>query len=258
MKILNKHQNSPDDTAIPWSPLLAIFFVISAFFGASLLGELIVVGSGIVQGNRLEDIESWLTNPYRQFASMLLIYGIMALLILMFVKGNGASLSILGLKKPRFRDLGIALLGIVPYIMGYGILLAIASQVFPSLDLDQEQQLGFEPGGGAIVLLLTFVSLVILPPIVEELTMRGFLFTSLLKKSSFIVATLITSIIFAAAHLQYGSGEPLLWVAAIDTLILSVVLCYMRYKSGSLWPCIFLHGFKNLTAFLLIFVFKVV
>jgi membrane protease YdiL (CAAX protease family) len=86
--------------------------------------------------------------------------------------------------------------------------------------------------------------------------MRGFLFTSLLKPAAVhLRRDLSPVVLFAAAHLQIGSGAPLLWTAAIDTFILSLVLCYLRYKTGSLWPGIFLHMLKNLLAFLVIFVF---
>jgi hypothetical protein len=83
--------------------------------------------------------------------------------------------------------------------------------------------------------------------------MRGFLFSSLKRGMTVVVAAIVTSSIFAIAHLQFGSDAPLLWLAAIDTFVLSLVLCYLRQKTGSLWPCIGLHMIKNGLAFTVLF-----
>ena len=85
---------------------------------------------------------------------------------------------------------------------------------------------------------------------------RGFLFTGLTQKMNVVLAAIVTSIIFAAAHLQWGSGAPLLWAAAADTFTLSMVLVWLRHKTGSLWPGIGVHFIKNGIAFLALFVFK--
>jgi membrane protease YdiL (CAAX protease family) len=59
--------------------------------------------------------------------------------------------------------------------------------------------------------------------------------------------------LFGVAHLQFGSGAPLLWVAALDTFTLSIVLCYLREKTGSVWAGVFLHAIKNAIAFVALF-----
>jgi membrane protease YdiL (CAAX protease family) len=70
-------------------------------------------------------------------------------------------------------------------------------------------------------------------------------------------AALLTSAIFAAAHLpEGGSGGPL-YIAAIDTFILSLVLIYLRIKTGNLWASITLHALKNGVAFVALFVLHV-
>ena len=54
--------------------------------------------------------------------------------------------------------------------------------------------------------------------------------------------------------MEFGSGQPLLWVAALDTFTLSMVLCYLRQETDSLWPGILLHALKNCIAFITLFV----
>lgn len=95
-----------------------------------------------------------------------------------------------------------------------------------------------------------------LPPLVEELLMRGFLYKGLKNGLRRAWAVLITSALFAIAHLQFGSGSALLWAAAIDTFVLSLVLIYLVEKSRSLWPAIGVHAMKNGFAFLFLFVIK--
>ncbi|MDB5181724.1 MAG: hypothetical protein JWP13_487 [Candidatus Saccharibacteria bacterium] len=251
----NKHKKA---SILPWSPLVAGVIVIAVYFGTQIAGALALFAYGLLIRMSNDDIENWLTgSTVAQFANSVIVYGLMAYLIYLFAKRYKVRMSTFGVVWPRFKDIGVALLGVVPYVMGYAILLTVATQLFPSINVEQEQQLGFDTSQTQVGLILTFVSLVVLPPIVEELVMRGFLFTSLLKRFRFLGAAILTSIVFAAAHLQFGSGAPLLWVAALDTFILSIILCIMRYKTGSLWPGIFLHALKNLVAFLSIFIFKI-
>jgi membrane protease YdiL (CAAX protease family) len=62
----------------------------------------------------------------------------------------------------------------------------------------------------------------------------------------------MTSFIFGAAHLELGSGSPLVWGAAIDTFLLSVVLVYLREKTGALYAGMLVHMLNNLIAFLVV------
>jgi membrane protease YdiL (CAAX protease family) len=55
-----------------------------------------------------------------------------------------------------------------------------------------------------------------------------------------------TSAIFGFAHGQWNVG--------VDTFALSLALCYLAYKTNSLWPSVLLHSLKNLIAFILVFV----
>ncbi len=189
-----------------------------------------------------------------QFAYVAIVEALTVLFIYWFLKSYRISFAALGLIRPRLRDIGIALLAVPPYIISYLAFLSLLTALFPSINIQQEQQIGFDEAAGVAALALTYVSLAVLPPLVEEITMRGFLFTSLRKSLRFVGAAVVTSVVFALAHLQFGSGAPLLWVAAIDTFVLSLVLCYMRERTGSLWPGIFLHAFKNSAAFVSIFI----
>ncbi|MEJ0073120.1 MAG: CPBP family glutamic-type intramembrane protease [Candidatus Saccharibacteria bacterium] len=44
-------------------------------------------------------------------------------------------------------------------------------------------------------------------------------------------------------------------MGAIDTFTLSVVLCYIREKTGTLWSGVLIHALKNGIAFLSLYIF---
>lgn len=164
--------------------------------------------------------------------------------------------------KQTFRSIGIqkrpskssALWVVKGYALYFVIFITAFSVISASgiIDTDQAQQLGYtNPGGYDLV--WAFLALVILPPIAEEIVFRGYLFTRLKKYVTVHTAGVLVSILFAIAHLEIGSGAPLNFAAAFDTLILSLVLVYVTQKSGSLYPAIGIHALKNLIAFVTLF-----
>ncbi|GJQ52954.1 MAG: hypothetical protein HKUEN02_18010 [Anaerolineaceae bacterium] len=78
---------------------------------------------------------------------------------------------------------------------------------------------------------------VIVAPFVEEMFFRGFLFQGFRQRYGWVAALLLSSGIFAAAHL-----DP---VSFIPTFVLGAVLGYVYHRSNSLWPSIILHFLNN-------------
>ena len=74
-------------------------------------------------------------------------------------------------------------------------------------------------------------------PFVEEVFFRGFLFQGLRQRYGWISAMLLSSAIFAIAHLDL--------VALIPTFILGNVLAYVYHRSNSVWPGMILHFLVN-------------
>ena len=66
-------------------------------------------------------------------------------------------------------------------------------------------------------------------------------------------AVIGTSLLFAAGHLAEGGSAGLLYIAAIDTFSLSLVLIYLREKTDGLWASMTLHALKNGIAFVALF-----
>lgn len=241
---------------VNWTPSEAIGVTVATYFISQLVAGLFVGLYLAIQNKSADEIGTLLeTSIGFQFAFVLLVEGVTVALIVWFMRRRSTLLSKIGLVKVRvLRDVGYALAGFVAYFALYLVLLQLVQLVAPGINTDQKQELGFSTDTSGIGLLLVFVSLVILPPVVEEILTRGFLYTGLRTKLNVIWAGLITSAVFGFAHLQFGSGQPLLYVAAIDTFTLSVVLVYLREKTGSLWPPIGLHMLKNGVAFVALFV----
>ena len=161
---------------------------------------------------------------------------------------------VVALRRPQWLDVGYALLGALCYVGIFIVLVQVISAILP-LDATKQQAIGFDKHSGGIDLLLAFVSLAILPPIVEEMVFRGFFYGTLRARNIGAgLSILITSLVFGTLHL-FGAGDgSLLWIAFIDTFVLSLVLCYIREKTGSIWATMLLHALKNGFVFVNLFI----
>lgn len=252
----------PDKKAgkLPWSIFTAIVFVLALYFVTQIVAGLLVSLYPALQNWTGQQANDWLRgSAFAQFAYMAIVEGLTLGGLWWFLRRHKSSLRALRLAyRPRLADPVLAIAGFAVYFVSYVILVAVMSQLVPSLNIDQQQDVGFSTATGFVALSLAFVSLVILPPVVEEILMRGFLYGSLRRSLPFVPAMVATSAIFAAGHLSGGGeGAPPLWIAFIDTFVLSLVLCYLREKTGRLWAPIGLHMIKNGVAYVSLFILHI-
>ncbi|WP_442966556.1 CPBP family intramembrane glutamic endopeptidase [Psychrobacter sp. I-STPA10] len=90
---------------------------------------------------------------------------------------------------------------------------------------------------------LIIFAMVVVAPIYEELMFRGLIWSALREQLSGIqgvwFASIISSVLFAVIHLQYGLYE-------ISTImVLAMIFCLARVKSGSLLLPMLLHIINN-------------
>jgi uncharacterized protein len=242
---------------IGWGPISAVALTVAIYIASQIVGGILVSLYPVLRHWNYDQTKLWLEQSVvGQFAFVLTVEALTLWLLWLFLRYCRVKLQEIGLKKPRLRDIGYALAGFGVYFILYIIVIQLAKSIAPSINIEQKQQLGFSTATSGNLLWVVFISLVILPPITEEILVRGFLYSGLRSKLPKITAAIITSIMFAAAHLQAGSGQALLWVAALDTFTLSMVLVYLRDKTDSLWASIFLHMLKNGIAFTALFIFK--
>jgi membrane protease YdiL (CAAX protease family) len=251
------HDEKPTEpTATPtaestahWNPLAAIVIVVSLFLVAqvagSLLVELLLPSNSPWARNISENARQFW---YVAVAEVLTLAGLWGVL-----KSKGLGRQFIGLVRPKWRDALYAAVGYAVYFMVYVLIVSVVSQLVPSLNINQKQDLGFSQTHGLGIVLI-FIPLVILAPLTEEALVRGFLFKNLRFVMGFGWATIIASILFGMAHLSGGeAGAGAIWIAALDTFSLSLVLCFLRERTGRLWACIGLHAIKNAVAFTFLF-----
>jgi sodium transport system permease protein len=247
------------DEKVNWTPLEAVGITIAIYFTSQIVVALGIGAFGSLFGWDSAELSDNLEGTIPQFIYILCVEALTVGLLYYFMKRRKTPWSAIGFVKPKLTDIAYALAGFGVYFVGYAFIVSsLVQKYLPQVDTNQRQDLGFDTSVAGPELIFIFLSLVILPPLVEEILVRGFLFTGLRNKLPLMSAAIVTSIVFATAHLQWGSDAPLLWSAAIDTFVLSMVLVYVRHRSGSLWPGIGIHFLKNGIAFLALFVFKVV
>ena len=159
---------------------------------------------------------------------------------------------------PSPKDLfDLPLVAVIGYFASFIVLVSVLRWLVPSLDVEQKQDIGFNDVTGTGQMLATVLALVVFAPFAEEVLFRGFLYTGLRRRLTFAVSTILTSLLFGAAHLLGNEqGASLLWIAGIDTMVLSIILCVLREKTGRLWAPMLLHAVKNSVAFSLLYIFN--
>lgn len=127
-------------------------------------------------------------------------------------------------------------------IAGFGILLSEADNLvrwvlpMPEFIAEAFRQIG---GGGAASLL----AIVVVAPVVEELLLRGIMLRGFLGRYRPGTAVILSALIFATMHLN-----PYQFASA---LAMGLVLGWIFYRTGSLWPCIIGHALFNAQGFIL-------
>ncbi len=238
----------------PWAAVVLAVFI---FLSSQVLAVLILSIALRLFGLEGEAASRWVSESREGVFALYLAVSIISMKLLHVVmRRRNMNWTDIGFRSWKVGYIGRVILSYVGYLMVLILTINTLKSLMPSFNTEQAQQLGFDMSGGGAALVPIFISLVVLPPIVEESLMRGFVFTNLRNRWSLFYTTVVTSAVFATAHLQIGSGVPLLWSAALDTFILSVFMCRLREETGSLWPCIMLHALKNLVAFWYLFVLR--
>jgi len=83
----------------------------------------------------------------------------------------------------------------------------------------------------------TLIVAVFVAPFCEEVFFRGFVFAGLRRGMPLVWAIVLSALIFAVAHADPGSFAVL--------FIIGLALAFLRWRTKSLWPGIFLHALNN-------------
>ena len=140
---------------------------------------------------------------------------------------------------PLYKTTGFGPLGFIIVLLAAPIVLALVlgyvqglSKIFGIHNPDELDSFR----GHHVMWMLSLIAF--LPPIMEELAFRGVIFTGLRNSLGVAESFIISSFAFALLHLSLP--------ALITHLPLGLYFCFLRHRSGSLWPAMFAHCLHNL------------
>jgi membrane protease YdiL (CAAX protease family) len=162
---------------------------------------------------------------------------------LAFVHGR-AKPADFGFRRAR---LGRAIGAFVVAAIGYYVVSAVYATLLHLHGTDKlPKEFGVNKSTAALIGTAVFVC--VLAPIVEEFFFRGFVFGALRRwrvriarcDVGVVLAAIVTGIFFGAVHATSASPQYL-----VPLGFLGFVLCLVRWRTGSLYPCMALHSFNN-------------
>ena len=236
-------------------PVLLVVLTLLVFFLSQIIAVIVlVIYKQIIGHGSSSQINNWITSSiYAQFFYVLIAETINLLFVFVYFKKFKISFSVIGIRPAKLSDLFYALIVFPVYYGGYFLVVLFITFFYKGLNVNQVQQIGFNHVAGISEIILSFIALVVLPPITEEILVRGVIYSSLKQKISPILSVLLTSALFASAHLPEGGKSGLLWIGAIDTFVLSIFLIFLREKTNGLISSMILHALKNGVAFYYLF-----
>lgn len=144
-------------------------------------------------------------------------------------------------------DIGMGVIGFILSMIGALIVGAIAAAIFPWIDMEQAQEVGYDNLSGFKDMMMAFLALVVIAPVAEEIVFRGWLYGKLRRHTWAIPAILLTSVAFGVAHGQWNVG--------ITVGVMSVFMCLIREMTGTVYGGMIVHMLKNGLAFYLLFIY---
>jgi membrane protease YdiL (CAAX protease family) len=134
----------------------------------------------------------------------------------------------------------------VAIVVYYGLTSVYASLLNLHAADKLPNDLGVNRSNVALAAVAAFVC--VIAPICEELFFRGFLFGVLRDRklriagqdASTLMAAVVVGILFGLAHAGSAPAEDL-----VPLGFLGFVLCLVRWRTGSLYPCMLLHSANN-------------
>ncbi|MBK9343207.1 MAG: CPBP family intramembrane metalloprotease [Dehalococcoidia bacterium] len=157
-------------------------------------------------------------------------------------QGPGRFASLTGLRRFDFDRLWIPGLAVMAVYLASGLY----TRAIDAFGIDALQG---EPGGLEVTardswaLALYGVTTLVAAPFGEELFYRGLVFGGL-SQWGFLPASAVSSVLFALSHLDAATVIPFACAG--------LVMCWLYWRSGSLWDAIAFHVLFNLLSFILL------
>jgi membrane protease YdiL (CAAX protease family) len=232
-----------DERRLLWPTFVTIVVAIG---GALLVSGIVLAVAGAVSGGPAvflgtEEFNKWLT------AFVATDVGLAVLVLPGQLTFCAAALIAAAFSREKLADrLGLRQGSFAPwtwplFLLGTPVVGLLTSQLLsrvvqePSDQLQMLERLFEQHAAGSLAILLVLISL--LPGFVEELLFRGFLQRRLLVRLPTAAAIGITTVFFAAAHM-----DPM---HAVGVVPLGIWLGVIAWRADSIWPAVFGHIGNN-------------
>ena len=223
-----------------WGTLLWGFVVFAAMF----VGQIAVVVFFVLRGGD----SAGLGEAIRVVASsglaisLSVIAGLPAVVLALWlaIHRTGTSFAdYLALRWTSWFNFAIGVIGLVVLVEGWDVLSrATGHDVTPDFMVGV---LKSAEGEGALWLLV--LAFCVAAPITEEFFARGFLYRGWSESRLGVPgAIFLSSLVWTSMHLQYS------WFFFGEVFTIGLLLGYFRYRTGSTWLTIVLHGLNNTAA----------
>ncbi|MDE5444760.1 CPBP family intramembrane metalloprotease [Bradyrhizobium sp. CSA207] len=231
---------SPQPRTFDFFETLLVALITYAVFLFAAQLTIILSLPAFMNGLSSEQVELLWKQPHRQGAAVIFATPVAIAVLWVAIRRAGREFTeYLALNWPSRDDI-VSVLGIMT------IFLTVEAFVTIKLGLTRPQtSSGFEVGG-ATGLIIFAVIICLTAPIVEEFVFRGFMFRG--WSQSFlrpIGAILLTSVLWAVLHSQYG------WYERSWIFVEGLVLGYFRLRSNSTWLTVVAHSAMNMAVLFL-------
>lgn len=213
---------------VPWGRLDLVLVSVAGLFAQVILMPMGYVGA------------AHLTSPTGDTAALSFFVGavgsyavLLAAVWLFALRRHGASAESLG-----FRPIDVR--GLVGLLGAFAVTVAAANLIVGSIvGLTRAQEL-LRFGRGPFGVLLLALLVVVAAPLAEETFFRGFLLQGLARRFTFWPAAVVTSAVFALAHVW--------WQLYLPIFVLGLAFAWLFWRTGSLWASIAAHATINATS----------
>ncbi len=223
----------------------------AAYFGAYLGGQLVVsftvslvlsviVSVSMIQPGGSIDMDAYMEKANAVLGTampyILVLSGLFTILIFFIVAKIRKKKFTQSAGLTKFKPLAVAPIIIGGISFNFAISFLMNLIPFPEKWVESyETSINQVLGGGGIIM---WLAAVIMAPLVEELTFRGFMYTRLKQGMPKWIAVIVSSLAFGIMHGNLIQG--------IYTFVFGLSLVYVLERTKSTWACILFHMSFNL------------